>query len=469
MAALQGLKGREMIVWNDAILKTLLVTAHFTFIIFALSLQVMFFAGLVALYRRWRAKGARRAGAQKQPAGLPYITTFLAAYDEAESLERNCARFERVAYPKDKCELLILTEEDDVRTNEVAARVAQKHPNVRHEIVPADYLGVDHPHNKPRALAYGLTKLRDETEVVGVLDAEDLVGTEMLSKVAEGMAQADIVQGRLAIKNSKENLLSYWCGAEYALLELLQTGRDLLGWMKIPRGTTYFVRKELVREIGWSTRNVTEDLAFNVRVFAQGHKAVLIETTTWEESPVDVDVWIKQRTRWFQGALQTVKERIDLSRLGPMEKFSVYQLVYHILLVPLVGAIVLPFILLDTIGAEFINFREPLADSHAFLWLWLVNSAILGVVCIEFATATALRYWGHRDLMHRLGACVFLPAMFMFLLPLPAVRACWREYRGLVTWEKTHHRGETEAPEMFEAPAMPAARKAVSPVTTVGR
>jgi cellulose synthase/poly-beta-1,6-N-acetylglucosamine synthase-like glycosyltransferase len=451
-----------MFLFNKAVIEALELASHVVFLVFALCLQVMFIAGLVAIWKRHRAsrRATKPANTHTDSASLPYVTTMLAVYDEAECLERNCVWFARVHYPKDLCELLILTEEDDAKTNAVAVRMAGIYPNVRHEIVPADYLGADHPHNKPRALAYGLTKLHDRTEVVGVLDAEDLVSADVLSEVSKYIGEYPIVQGRLAIRNSRENLLTYWFGCEYALLEVLQSGRDLLGWMKIPRGTTYFVRRELIEKIGWSTRNVTEDLAFNVRVYASGYEARLIESTTWEESPLEVGVWIKQRTRWFQGAFQTIRENIDLSRLNFIQRFSVQQLVYHILVIPLFGAVMLPLFIYDSLFAVAFSLPSIISTSDVYEPLWFLNTICLGLVCAEFATAVILRYRNHPDLIARLVSCLLLPLMFMFLLPLPAVRACWREWRGSREWEKTRHRGETCDPETLVVPGVVVEAKA---------
>ena len=450
-----------MLLFRKAVVEALELSAHVVFLIFALCLQVMFVAGIVAMWRKYRNNGSPHdvPRSRGDSESLPYVTTMLAVYDEAECLERNCVWFERIRYPKERCELLILTEEDDTKTNIVAARMAALYPNVRHAIVPVDYLGCDHPHNKPRALAYGLTRLHPHSEVVGVLDAEDLVSPDVLSEVAKYIGDYPIVQGRLAIKNSNENLLSYWCGCEYALLEVLQSGRDILGWMKIPRGTTYFVRRELIEEIGWSTRNVTEDLAFNVRVYAQRYEAKIIDSTTWEESPIDLGVWVKQRTRWFQGALQTVKENIDLSRLNFMQRFSVQQLVYHIVVIPLFGALMLPLFAYDSVLAVFFGFPSIINPSDVYRPLWFLNSICLLLVCIEFATAVIIRYRNHPDLVARLISCLLLPLMFMFLLPVPAVRACIREWTGSRDWEKTRHRGETLDPESQFTPGVVRAAK----------
>lgn len=78
---------------------------------------------------------------------------------------------------------------------------------------------------------------------------------------------------------------------------------------------------------------------------------------------------------------------------------------------------------------------------------------------MEFATAVILRYRKHPDILARLVSCLLLPLMFMFLLPVPAVRACWREWRGSREWEKTHHRGETCDGETLLTPGVMARAK----------
>jgi len=436
---------------GDVVLTAIEVFGHVVFLFFVLIVQVNFIAGIVAAFRKKRRPYNRTETQVALPleAPRPYVTVMLPTFQETKSLGENCRRFQQLNYPRDKCELLILTEEGDSPTNAKAKELAGSFGNVRHEIVPAGYLGDEHPRTKPRALKYGLTTVEEQTEIIGVLDAEDKVDTQLLAHVVEGIQVAPIVQGRLAIGNQRENWLSYWLGSEYAFLEFLQDGRDLLGWMKFARGSTYFVRRSLLEEIQWSTGNLTEDLAFNVNCYADGYETRLIDATTWEECPVQISVWLKQRTRWFQGTLQTIWESITPARswrLGWKQRCSVWQLLLHVTLVPLLLVIMFPLLLYDCVVATCVDPNDAFFRSNVPLQFWGTNAALLALVCAEFAMATAITYRERSDRWKRVLFCVSLPIMFMVLLPVAAIRAHWRQLISKEReWEKTPHRGETLA------------------------
>jgi hypothetical protein len=51
--------------------------------------------------------------------------------------------------------------------------------------------------------------------------------------------------------------------------------------------------------------NVTEDADLGYRLARFGFRSGVISPPTWEEAPVAVGAWMKQRTRWLKGHMQT--------------------------------------------------------------------------------------------------------------------------------------------------------------------
>jgi cellulose synthase/poly-beta-1,6-N-acetylglucosamine synthase-like glycosyltransferase len=56
---------------------------------------------------------------------------------------------------------------------------------------------------------------------------------------------------------------------------------------------------------GWDPYNVTEDADLGVRLARLGYRSTVIASTTYEEAPARWQPWLRQRTRWFKGWLQT--------------------------------------------------------------------------------------------------------------------------------------------------------------------
>ena len=62
----------------------------------------------------------------------------------------------------------------------------------------------------------------------------------------------------------------------------------------------------MLREVGgWDAYNVTEDADLGMRLARFGYRTAVIASTTYEEAPAKIGPWLRQRTRWFKGWMQT--------------------------------------------------------------------------------------------------------------------------------------------------------------------
>ena len=77
--------------------------------------------------------------------------------------------------------------------------------------------------------------------------------------------------------------------------------------MPIPLGgTSNHFDTEALRELGgWDPFNVTEDADLGIRVAARGKHVGVIDSTTFEEANRAYGNWIRQRSRWIKGYMQT--------------------------------------------------------------------------------------------------------------------------------------------------------------------
>jgi glycosyltransferase XagB len=56
---------------------------------------------------------------------------------------------------------------------------------------------------------------------------------------------------------------------------------------------------------GWDAWNVTEDADLGFRLARFGCRAAALDSDTFEEAPIPLRAWFKQRCRWQKGWLQT--------------------------------------------------------------------------------------------------------------------------------------------------------------------
>src|SRR5260370_3431567 len=87
-------------------------------------------------------------------------------------------------------------------------------------------------------------------------------------------------------------------------------------------GNTVFFTREVLRRVdGWDEQDLTEDADIGMRISVLGERMRVIyddRYVTREETPPTLSQFIKQRTRWSQGFLQTLLkgEWRRLPRLG---------------------------------------------------------------------------------------------------------------------------------------------------------
>ncbi len=234
---------------------------------------------------------------------LPTYTILVPLRDEAEVLMQLAQALDRLDYPHDRLDIKLLLEEDDRRT--LAASRALKLPACFEIVVLPDA----EPRTKPKACNYGLLHARGEYVVI--YDAEDMPEPDQLKKAVAAFRMADprvaCVQAKLSYYNRLQNSLTRWFTAEYAMwFDLLLPGLQAAR-MPIPLGgTSNHLRVAALRQVGgWDPYNVTEDADLGIRLHKAGYRTLLINSDTYEEANAEFVNWVRQRSRWVKGYVQT--------------------------------------------------------------------------------------------------------------------------------------------------------------------
>jgi cellulose synthase/poly-beta-1,6-N-acetylglucosamine synthase-like glycosyltransferase len=234
---------------------------------------------------------------------LPSYSVLVPAYREPEVINELIDNLGQMSYPLDKLEILLLVEEDDRETIEAIGDF-DPGPQFRLVLVPPS-----HPRTKPKALNYGLTLANGE--LVAVYDVEDKPDLLQLRRAAIVMSRLEpdvaCVQAKLAYANPNQNRITRWFAIEYAMwFNLFLPG---LASLKAPiplGGTSNHFRRSILRILGgWDPYNVTEDADLGMRMYREGFKIHVLESVTLEEANSDFVNWMKQRSRWYKGYLQT--------------------------------------------------------------------------------------------------------------------------------------------------------------------
>ncbi|MBI2756015.1 MAG: glycosyltransferase [Chloroflexi bacterium] len=256
---------------------------------------------------------------------LPIYTILVPVYKEANVFPILAKAIDRLDYPKAKLDVKILLEEDDNETIEVA-RASHLPSHFKLVVVPNGK-----PKGKPKACNYGL--IHAQGEYVVIYDAEDIPEPDQLKKAIVAFTKDDdklaCVQAKLNYFNRDQNLLTRWFTTEYSMwFDLFLPGLDASGAPIPLGGTSNHFRTARLQELGaWDPHNVTEDADLGMRLYKAGWKTAVIDSTTYEEANSDTYNWIRQRSRWVKGYVQTylvhMRHPVRLWRaIGPKAFFS---------------------------------------------------------------------------------------------------------------------------------------------------
>jgi glycosyltransferase XagB len=383
---------------------------------------------------------------------LPVYTILIPIFHEARILPQILRNLYHLDYPKDKLDIKILMEEKDAETIEEAKLLGLfGSPKKKVEGILSkeytEFLKIFDPivipsgkvTTKPRACNYGLMRARGE--LVVIYDAEDKPEPNQLKKAAIVFLRSntDVVclQSKLNFYNADENILTRWFSIEYAnWYEFYLQGLD---WIEAPiplGGTSNHFRKKSLDELGrWDPYNVTEDADLGLRLARQKQRTELIESHTYEEATLTAKNWIRQRSRWYKGHLQTYLVHMRypkqlLKDLGSA-KFLKFQLTFGTsIVIPLIN----PILWVITVASILLPLN--------FNWL---TPGYLQIICLFNLTAGNISY-----LSIYVVACVKLKKYrytpYALLMPLYWVLHSIASWRGLIQliknpfyWDKTSH------------------------------
>jgi len=365
---------------------------------------------------------------------LPLYTVLVPMFREPEVLPILAAALRRLNYPRAKLDIKLLLEEGDSETIEAAKRLRLESIFEIVRIPPSK------PQTKPKACNYGLHFAQGE--LITIFDAEDKPEPDQLKKAVLALRKAPpnvaCVQARLNYYNRDENWLTRMFTLEYSTwFDLLLPGLET---MRIPLplgGTSNHFRTETLRRLlGWDPYNMTEDADLGVRMTQEGLTVQVVNATTFEEANTQAGNWIRQRSRWIKGYLQTylvhMRDPARLYRsLGHVGfwgfQFFVGGTVLCVLLNPLLWLLFLGWAL-GVIGGLDIYFPP-----------WVVAFSLFNLL---FGNASMVYFFmlgAYKRGYYELLPYAFTAPAYWALMSIAAYKGLWQLIHNPFYWEKTQH------------------------------
>lgn len=365
---------------------------------------------------------------------VPIYTILLPVYKEDKLIRKLIWNLRGLNYPPEKLDVKLLIEEDDDKTLN-AVRKLDFPANFEVIVIPFMM-----PKTKPKACNYGVYFSRGE--LLTIYDAEDVPDTWQLKKAYLMFTKLPkeyiVVQGALNYFNRNENLLTRMFTLEYSYwFDYMLPGLETLD-IPIPLGGTsnHFKLEKLIELGAWDPFNVTEDADLGVRVYDKRYKIGIVKSTTYEEANNEPFNWIRQRSRWIKGYMQTylvhMRHPIKLiQRIGWAGFFGFNFFIGGTAITFLVYPILLLFFII------YLVFQ--LTSVRAYFPDWILYFAtfnfVAGNVLMIYINMMAV----FKRRYYELILFSILNPLYWLMHSIAAYKGLWQLIYKPFYWEKTNH------------------------------
>lgn len=365
---------------------------------------------------------------------LPVYTVLVPMYKEPDVLPILAGALRKLDYPISKLDVKLVLEADDIETIEAAKQLGLEAFFEIIRVPPSQ------PKTKPKACNYALHFARGE--LVTIYDAEDVPEPDQLKRVVAAFREAapDVacIQARLNYYNAEENWLTRMFTLEYTLW--FDFYLPALEFLRIPiplGGTSNHFKLDVLRKVhAWDPYNVTEDADLGVRLIQQGYRVNVVNSTTYEEANVSIPNWIRQRSRWLKGYMQTwlvhMRNPLHLYRSTGFKGFWGFQLFigggfFIALVAPLLWLTYLAWLVSGT------RLFEPIFPP----WVLVMTSLnlLFGNACFVYVTLVA----AFKREYFKLAPYALTVPLYWMLQSIAAYKGLWQLIRNPFYWEKTTH------------------------------
>ena len=197
---------------------------------------------------------------------------------------------------------------------------------------------------------------------------------------------------------------------------------------------------------GWDPFNVTEDADLGMRLHRKGFRTAILDSVTWEEANSDFINWIKQRSRWYKGYIQTwavhLRHPVTLYRQLGLRAFLEFNLfVGGTPLLALLNPVFWGMTILWFVSEPSVLIRLlPGPIYYLSLICWLGGNFVLTYLSLMMAQDMVGKHKFHR--------AALLTPLYWIMMSIAAVKAAVQFVFQPSHWEKTVHglTGKHETP-----------------------
>ena len=272
-----------------------------------------------------------------------------------------------------------------------------------------------------------------EYDAFFVFDADNIVDKDFTKNMNKKLCQGEeVVQGYRDIKNPTDS----WITAGYALFywtmhRFYHLARYNVGLSPLLNGTGFMVKFDLIKDTGWDTVTLTEDIEFSLKRIIKGRRlGWATDAIVYDEQPLTFKASWSQRSRWTVGHIQCMKTYTKDLAVAVKENKTLMNfdgLLYIIGSIPLFVA---------TLLLLFSNFIIYLANAMTTAELmWNILKYVVPTLLLPIATAVFAMYLDKKPIKPMAKWFIYYPLFLGSWLLINAKCLFKRETR----WEKIEH------------------------------
>ena len=197
-------------------------------------------------------------------------------------------------------------------------------------------------------------------------------------------------------------------------------------------------RTRILRGVGgWDAWNVTEDADLGLRLARFGWQCEVLDSTTYEEAPVSIGQFLRQRMRWIKGWMQTAfvhgRDPVRLWRdLGSMRVATLLAQFCGGIIGPMCWPVFASALIVDV---ALNGMPQPAGITQIATATLSLSLATAGLGAMLWPLILGMR----RQRIGRLWPCLLLLPAWHVLLCIAGWRALIDLVRNPFGWAKTDH------------------------------
>ena len=225
------------------------------------------------------------------------------AHNEEKVIASMIDNLNRMDYPKELYDFIILADNCTDRTEEIARSLGA-------EVLVSRRESEDEPTGKPIVLQKALNALGDYSQkydLVMFFDADNMIDLNMFREVnsqyIDSGRTADVIQCYLGCKN-KKSMVAFADYVSYTITNrFMQYAKQRVGLNAAIGGTGFCVSADyLYSRGGWTSMSLTEDFELQIETICEGRRLLWNnEVRIHDEKPTKLRACARQRLRWAPG------------------------------------------------------------------------------------------------------------------------------------------------------------------------